>query len=73
MKSKFSASLRWDKGISISNTALNLVLPYPGRVPVAYWQVGQLSKLLRGQHYALIQILTGFELSEVEVVHCSFV
>jgi len=68
MKSKFSASLRWDKGISISNTALNLLLPFPGRVPVTYWQVGQLSKLLRGHHYALIQILTGFELSDMEVV-----
>jgi len=68
MKSKFSASLRWDKSISISNTALNLVLPFPGRVSVPYWQLGQLSKLLRGHHYALIQILTGFELSDMEVV-----
>jgi len=68
MKSKLSASLRWDKGISISNTALNLVLPFPGKVPVPYWQLGQLSKLLRGHHYALIQILTGFELSDMEVV-----
>ena len=68
MKSKFSASLRWDKGISISNTALNLVLPFPGRVSVPYWQLGQLSKLLCGHHYALIQILTGFELSDMEVV-----
>jgi len=68
MKSKFPASLRWDKGISISNTALNLVLPCPGRVPVPYWQAGQLSKLLRGHQYALIQIVTGFELSDMEVV-----
>ena len=59
MKSKFSASLRWDKGISISNTALNyLVLPFPRKVPVPYWQIGQLSQLLCGHHYALIQIIT---------------
>jgi len=68
MKSKFFASLCWDKGISISDTALNLVLPFPGRIPVQYWQVRKLSKLLRSQHYALIQIVTGFELSDMEVV-----
>ena len=68
MKSKFSASLRWDKGISISNTALNLVFPFPRKVPVPYWQIGRLFKLLCGHHYALIQILTGFELSDMEVV-----
>jgi len=61
-------ALRWDKGISISNTAFNLVLPFPRKVSVPYWQVGRLSKLLCGHHYALIQILTGFELSDMEVV-----
>ena len=61
-------ALRWDKGISIFNTALNLVFPFPRKVPVPYWQIGRLSKLLCGHHYALIQILTGFELSDMEVV-----
>jgi len=58
VESKFGAKLSWTSGLCLTNTALNITVPLPPRLMVAFWKVPKLRSLLQIPHFVTIQILT---------------
>jgi len=67
-RTNFSTYLTVNKGIMLSNTALNLPISFPGKISVPYWQRKRLSKLLCNRHYACILMVAGVDFSEMELI-----
>jgi len=62
IEANLSAKLAWDRGVILFNTALDTPISLPTALSVPKWKVKLLKSLLRGQYYALIQVLSGKEM-----------
>ena len=68
METNFSAQLCWNKGITFSNTALDLPIFLPARLKVNLWQVKKLKSLLQAPYFAVIQVVNGTTADLMDVV-----
>ena len=59
METNFSAQLGWNKGITFSNTALDLPIFLPERLKFNLWEVKKLKSLLQAPYFAVIQVVNG--------------
>jgi len=57
-----------NKGVRLSNVALDMLVPLPTTLFVKMWQLKTLRTLLAGHFYAAIQIMSETAIADAEIV-----
>ena len=67
IESTFSAHLRWNDGVSLITSPLNVTVRLPFRLSVPFWKRRLLKSLLQSRYYALIHIVNNDTTLDTEI------
>jgi len=68
METNFSFQLMWHKGITMTNTILEMPIRLPSTLSVPLWKIKKLRSLLQMPHYVAVQIVSDITTHDMEVI-----